>query len=313
MNILIAPLNWGLGHASRCVPLIDRYLAQGARVTLGGDGQSLAWLRHRYPDLPYVDLAPLRLHYSRSRHQVGTLLLQLPHILRWIKRDHKRLLHLQELYHWDIIISDNRFSLHCPTARCIYLTHQLRIRLPHGWRWGEGLAHAIHARLYHKYNEIWVPDWEDPSQSLSGWLSHGLPSDQKVHYIGPLSRFPISDQGTMPPYDVVAVLSGLEPQRSLMEQDIRHRYQGRKERVLIVQGLIQRPATTLTHNNITTVPHLKDAELQAALRGADHIIARSGYSTLMDLDALGLLAKAELIPTPGQSEQEYLAQLHAGR
>ena len=133
-----------------------------------------------------------------------------------------------------------------------------------------------------------------------------------------MSRFDIStsrDIEISTNYDIVAVLSGLEPHRSLLEQEIIARYSDKEERVLIVQGLMNRPNTRIKRGNITMVPYLKDDELIPSLLGAKHIIARSGYSTLMDLEALGLLtangqqltAKVELIPTPGQPEQEYLA------
>ena len=108
-------------------------------------------------------------------------------------------------------------------------------------------------------------------------------------------------------FDVVAVLSGLEPQRTALEKEIIARYQNTKEQVLIVQGLMHRPSTRIKRANLTIVPTMGDAELMAAMKGAKHIIARSGYSTIMDLETLGVMEKAELIPTPGQTEQEYLA------
>ena len=150
-----------------------------------------------------------------------------------------------------------------------------------------------------------------------------------LEYIGPLSRFSITNHQspiTNPTYDVVAVLSGLEPHRSLLEQDILARYLNNqsqiinhKSEILLIQGLMNRPNTRIKRGNITIVPYLKDEELVPALLGAKHIIARSGYSTIMDLDALGLLNNKsqmtnhqspiiELIPTPGQPEQEYLAK-----
>lgn len=324
MKVLIAPLNWGLGHASRCIPLVRRHIEAGDEVVLGGDGDSLLLLRKHFPRLRYLPLAELHLRYSAGTSQVLAMLRALPKLLLFSLQDYLLLRAYQEAEHFDLIISDNRFGLHCPHTRCVYMTHQLRIRLPHGWRWAEGIAHALHARVYHKYTEVWVPDYADEARSLSGWLSHGLPADECVRYIGPLSRHP---QALTPPYppskvggtspssegakwDVVAILSGLEPQRSMLEQEIRRRYADSEERVLIVQGLIGRPATVMTHGPITTVPHLGDAALQQALRGARHIIARSGYSTIMDLAALGLLDRAELIPTPGQPEQEYLAERH---
>lgn len=330
MKILVAPLNWGLGHASRCVPLVHRFLAEGHEVILGGDGESLTLLRKHFPKLRYVYLAPLNLRYSKRANQVGAMLRALPKLIAWAIKDHAILKAVLREEHIDQIISDNRFGLYIndkwPMANdkseCVYMTHQLQIKFPKGWRWLEPLAARLHARIYTRYNKVWVPDFEDPEKSLAGELSHPhLPfTIYHLQFIGPLSRFSKKIPSTLntphtPKYDVVAVLSGLEPQRTLLEKEIIERFtspslQGGEGvgSVLIVQGLINRPNTRIKRGNITIVPHMDDAELTAALMGAKHIIARSGYSTIMDLHALGLLEKAELIPTPGQPEQEYLAQ-----
>jgi len=312
---LVAPLNWGLGHASRCVPLVQRLLDEGHEVILGGDGESLTLLRKHFPKLRYTYLAPLNLRYSSGSRQVGAILRALPKIILWSLKDHAMLKALLREEHIDQVISDNRFGLYLnqqspitnQQCECVYITHQLHIMLPRGWRWAERIASRLHARIYTRFNKVWVPDYKDSEKSLAGELSH---TTAKVEYIGPLSRFDMSnyrDVEVSKNYDIVAVLSGLEPHRTMLENDIVARFAGQEERVLIVQGLMHRPNTRIKRGNITMVPYLPDSELAAALLGAKHIIARSGYSTIMDLEALGIMDKAELIPTPGQPEQEYLA------
>ena len=316
MKILVAPLNWGLGHSSRCVPLIQQWLDEGHEVVLAGDGDSLTLLRKHFPRLRYAYLAPLNLRYGKGRSQVWAILRSLPQLVRWSIQDHTLLAALLKEEHFDRVVSDNRFDLWSKSTECIYITHQLHIRLPKGWRWAEGLLTRWHQRIWRHYDEVWVPDYEEERKSLSGWLGHlGKDSSelsrQKIRYINPLSRFKgqgLSTKGQSTKEDVVAVLSGLEPQRTLLEREIIHRYQGREEQVLILQGLTGKPMTRIKRGNVTIVPYMGDEELKQALLGAGHIIARSGYSTIMDLHALGLLGKAELIPTPGQSEQEYLAE-----
>ena len=316
MKILVAPLNWGLGHASRCVPLVQRLLDEGHEVILGGDGESLTLLRKHFPKLRYTYLAPLNLRYSKGQRQVWAMIKAMPQLLKWSIQDHLMLKALLREEHIDQVISDNRFGLYNKQTECVYMTHQLHIMLPNGWRWAEGIASRMHARVYARYNKVWVPDYEDPQQSLAGELSH--PQNVQctmynVQYIGPLSRFEISkdrDIEISKQYDVIAVLSGLEPHRTLLENEIIARYQDSAEQVLIVQGLMHRPNTRIKRGNLTIVPYMGDKELVSALLGANHIIARSGYSTIMDLEALGRMDKAELIPTPGQPEQEYLATLH---
>ena len=337
MKILVAPLNWGLGHASRCVPLVHRLLDEGHEVILGGDGESLTLLRTHFPKLRYVYLAPLNLRYSKRRSQIGAMLLALPKLYLWALKDHALLKAILREEHIDQVISDNRFGLYInhkssivqSSIETVYITHQLHIMLPKGWQWLEPLVARLHARIYTRYNKVWIPDYSDPEKSLAGELSHPKSPITSHHfpieYIGPLSRFSIVNRqsSNRQSNDIVAVLSGLEPQRTLLEQDILARYttnplapsSTHPSSVLIVQGLMHRPNTRITRGNITIVPHLNDEQLVPALLGAKHIIARSGYSTIMDLAALGLLNdkrqttndKLELIPTPGQPEQEYLA------
>ena len=323
MKILVAPLNWGLGHASRCVPLIHRLLDEGHEVVIGGDGMSFTLLRKHFPKLRYVYLAPLDLHYSRSGNQTWAMLKAIPQLLLWRNKDRLMLKAILQEEHFDQVISDNRPGLYNKQVECIYITHQLQIRLTKTWQWAEATASRIHARMYTRFNKVWIPDYEDINHSLAGELSH--PSNLRLsrkmtafQYIGPLSRFhsPITHKPSLINYEVVAVLSGLEPQRTLLEQELIERYSGKEERVLIVQGLVNHPNTRIKRGNLTIVPSMADAELVPALLNARHIIARSGYSTIMDLEALGLLSVGnnkplpvhiELIPTPGQPEQEYLA------
>ena len=308
MKILVAPLNWGLGHATRCIPLIRQWLEEGHEVVLGGDGDSLLLLRKTFPRLRYVELAPLQLRYSRGKRQVGAMLVALPKLILWAIKDHYFLRSVLHTEPFDRVVSDNRFGLYAPQAECIYMTHQLHIFFPQPWRGLEPLAERLHARVYAHFNKVWVPDYAEQPKSLAGELSHPRRLSSKMTYIGPLSRFQPTSDSTNEPYATVAVLSGLEPQRTLLEQALVARYQKSEKQVLIVQGLIGRPATRIKRGNITIVPYLNDTQLAACLTQAEHIIARSGYSTVMDLHALGVLPKAELIPTPGQPEQEYLAQ-----
>ncbi|MCQ2348626.1 MAG: hypothetical protein MJZ65_05495, partial [Paludibacteraceae bacterium] len=241
--------------------------------------------------------------------------------------------------------------------------HQLWIRLPKCWRWLEPLVARLHAHIYNRYDEVWVPDYENGEwrmengewkmengewrmengewktengewrmengewKTLSGILGHpngvwrmengerrmenGEWRMEKVRYIGPLSRFTNSPihRFTDSPYHTVALLSGLEPQRSIFEQQVMAQMAQQKGKHLLVQGKVKEPFTKLQHGNITIVPWLGDDELAEALVGAEQIICRSGYSTIMDLDRLGILDKAVFYPTPGQPEQEYLASL----
>lgn len=323
MNILIAPLNWGLGHATRCATLIRRYLNEGHQVVIAGDGDSLTWLKREFPSLRSLTLPHLHLHYGRGKSQVCAMLRALPQLIRWAILDHVALRDILAIEHFDLVISDNRFGFypsssfvrsHAQAIRSVYITHQVHIRLPRSWRWLDDMATRAHAWVINRYDQLWIPDYAQ-YPSLAGELSHGFHPNRiaaKVSYIGPLSRFSPSEdnQPAMPPY-TVAVLSGLEPQRTLLEQQLLERFRQSDELFVLVQGLVGKPNTVIHSGNITIHPWMNDCDLQATLSHATHIIARSGYTTIMDLTALGLMSRAEFYPTPGQPEQEYLSCLHS--
>ena len=206
----------------------------------------------------------------------------------------------------DEVISDNRFGLWSRKTRCIYMTHQLTIALPRPWQWLEPLVARWHRHIINRYDTCWIPD-EQADTGLAGRLSHPKMLPANAEYIGILSRFAGKTFVPDSTYQVVAVLSGLEPQRTLLEKDICRRYEQSDSTVLIVRGKIQEPPTVVRHRRITVVPWLDDNHLAAYMSGAERIICRSGYSSVMDMFALGVIHKVEWHPTPGQPEQEYLA------
>jgi hypothetical protein len=211
---------------------------------------------------------------------------------------------------FDMVISDNRFGLFSRDIHSVYITHQLYPILPKRLRVFQPFVRALHAYIYRRYEEVWVPDYEEVNGCLSGDLSHGGRFDKKAKYIGPLSRFQdVAGIEKNHTYRVVAIISGLEPQRTIFEREIIQRFENQEDQILLVRGEMGTPQTVIQKNAMTIVPSITDKDMVAVVRGAEKIIARSGYSTIMDLHALGVLEKAELHPTPGQSEQEYLSSL----
>lgn len=294
MKIFVAPLNWGLGHASRCIPLINKYLADGHEVVIGSDGEAATFLRNYFPQLRFIYLPELHLHYSGGKSQIITLLKQLPHFLHWLRQDKKIIQTIQDKERFDIIISDNRFCLAVSDTYSVYITHQLHIFLPRNIAWLEPFAERWHRRIIGQYRECWVPDYAE-YPGLAGKLSHPTLIPKNVKFIGPLSRFSGVQMQTIPEtnsIETLAIISGLEPQRSLFEQEIKKSY---SNNLLIING---KP------------PYPTDEQLAQYMQKAQQIISRSGYSSIMDYAALGVLNKVKMIPTPGQTEQEYLAELH---
>jgi UDP:flavonoid glycosyltransferase YjiC (YdhE family) len=316
MKILVAALNWGLGHATRCIPLIHKYMAEGNEVVLGGDGDSLLLLRRHFPALRVLELPSLELRYDEDSAQRRFYWRAIPVLLRFALADYYCLRQILVREHFDLLISDNRFGFFSRDVRSVYITHQLYPILPKRLRIFQPIARAIHACVFRRYHEVWVPDFREEQKCLSGELSHGGRYDRRVKYIGPLSRFSQSvSEGILKEcrrdmeYEVVVLLSGLEPQRTLFEREILERFADSSEKVLLVRGKIGEPRIEVKRNNITIVPSLSDEEWIAAVKSAEKVIARSGYSTIMDLYVLEALCKAELHPTPGQSEQEYLSSI----
>lgn len=310
MKVLICPLNWGLGHATRCVPLIRKLITEGHEPVLVADGYPLHFLRQEFPSLRFIDFPSYSVYYASGKSQVSAMLFNLPSIVRGIIDEHRWLKNLLQTEHFDQIISDNRFGMWSKHIHSVYITHQLMIKMPMGLKFLEPLVHFIHKTVINRYDECWIPDTKE-NGGLSGDLAHEYPLPRNAKFIGTLSRFEGMETTTpTADYEVVAIVSGVEPQRTALEDHLIQKYKNRAEKILIVSGQPQQKQTKHQTGNITLVSHLSTHELAAAFLGAKKIISRSGYSTIMDLEALKCLQKAEFIPTPGQTEQEYLFSIH---
>ena len=190
----MAPLNWGLGHATRCVPIIRGLIEQEHEVVIAADGYPLRFLRREFPHLEWVEFEGLKVEYADGESQVGAMLRQLPGFLRGIWREHKELKRIVEAYNIDVVVSDNRFGLWCRDAYSVYMTHQLMVKMPRGLQWMERCVWRLHRWFIKHYDECWVPDVEG-EDNLSGDLSHKYPLPNNTRFIGPLSRF--STTGTL--------------------------------------------------------------------------------------------------------------------
>ncbi|TND08685.1 MAG: hypothetical protein FD123_1901 [Bacteroidetes bacterium] len=305
-RVLVAPLDWGLGHATRCVPVIRALLDAGAEVLLAADGRPGYFLRDEFPKLEMISLPGYNITYPENGNMLWHFALSAPGILKNIRREHGYLQKIIEEKYIDIVISDNRFGLWSEKAKCIYITHQLNIKAPAG----ENLVNRLHRRYMKRFSEIWVPDFPG-KENLSGELGHGNHRFENIRYIGPLTRFS-KDEFRENGYDheILAVLSGPEPQRTLLEEILLRQLPSLNKKTMLVRGVTETNETRTT-GNMQIIDHLPSPELEAAMRKAEIIICRPGYSTLCDLAAIG--KKAICIPTPGQTEQEYLAKYHAER
>lgn len=308
-RILLCPLDWGLGHATRCIPLIYAFLNQGHEVLLAGSGPSFECLKQEFPSLTFIPFESFTLQYSTGSSQIGAVLKALPRLFKRIKTEQKELASIVKSYAITQVVSDNRFGCYCKEVKSIYITHQLWVKLPSPFGFLEPLVARWHRGIIEKYDACWVPDYEEVEKSLAGKLSHPKVMLNNVTYIGPLSRFERIEIPDTLPTLTLAVLSGIEPQRSIFEAYLLDSLQIEpSDRVVLVQGLPQKGVQPFTVGKVTVYPSLPSAQLQELLLQASRIICRSGYSSVMDLAILGKLSATTFVPTPGQPEQEYLAQ-----
>ncbi len=315
MKVLVAPLDWGLGHATRCVPLVHAMLGLGWDVTLAGEGPSLSILTKEFPDLPTLTLNGYRITYPKKGFLlIPKLLIQLPKISRTISLERKWLKNSFKEHKWDLVISDNRYGLSIPSTKCIIITHQLWVLSG----WGNQIDQILNKRIHQwikKFNQCWIPDQAEEG-GIAGLLSHppspcslfptpySLPPIPLI-YLGPLSR--LTPKENADANKILILLSGPEPQRSLLEEKILEQIKDIDEQFLVVRGLPNEKNQPVNTSNIQFENHLTTDALSSTLSDAKLVICRSGYSSIMDL--LKFRKKAVLIPTPGQTEQLYLAKL----
>ncbi|MDR1585159.1 MAG: hypothetical protein LBS07_03150 [Prevotellaceae bacterium] len=306
MKILVCPLNWGLGHAARCVPLIRRMISGGHEVRIASDGYPLEFLRQEFPQLQFVELPSYNIRYSSGKSQTVAMLANMPRIVSAVIREHRRLKRYLRSNSVDMVISDNRFGLWSKDVPSVYITHQLMIKMPRGFQWLETAVWRMHQLFINKYTSCWIPDTND-KQNFSGDLAHKYPLPANAEFIGVLSRFE-GFENTVPNtgYETLCIVSGVESQRSVFEKELIERFRHSGGKTLIVRGQPQEEKKSEQIASVTLVPHLPTGDMAAHLLGAKKIVSRSGYSTIMDLATLNCLNKAEFIPTPGQTEQEYL-------
>ncbi len=309
-TILFCPLNWGLGHASRDIFLIRRFLERGFEVILAAGGESLSLLKKEFPQLNWIQFDSFRIRYTKKIPLLVKLLFYLPVMVLGIAREHRRLKEILRNYAIDVVVSDNRYGLWNRHVVTIFITHQVSIQLPEWLSW---LQYPIYRLNYHqirKFNYTWIPD-EPGEKSLSGALSQQYPLPENARFAGIFSRFMYDDDSDLPDhstskYDLLVILSGPEPQRTILEGKICEQLKAVHIRTLIIRGMPSKTEEFSPSQNLTLISHLPSDKLRVLIKTSKMVITRSGYSTIMDLITLGKTAL--LIPTPGQTEQQYLAK-----
>lgn len=299
-NILVAPLNWGLGHATRCIPIINALLENNYNPILASDGVALALLKKEFPNLLALELPSYNIEYAKKASNFKWKLIKNSHkTINAIFSEKKLLKKWVKEYALDGIISDNRLGVHNKKVTSVFMTHQLNV-LSGKTTW---FSSKMHQYFIRKFDQCWIPDvMETPN--LTGKLGHLKKTDMNLKYIGVLSR--LEKQKLAKVYDLMILLSGPEPQRTLLEEKLILELIDYKEKVVFIKGKVEPEQTIEVVNNVTYVNYMQTKELEKTFNESDKILCRSGYTTIMDLAKLE--KKAFFIPTPGQFEQEYLAK-----
>lgn len=296
----MAPLNWGLGHATRCIPIIEALENHNYEPVIASDGIALALLKKEFPHLQAVELPPYQIEYAKNGAFFKLkMITQLPKMIGAVQKEKHAIQQLIKKHNLQGIISDNRLGAFTNKVPCVFITHQLNV-LTGNTTW---FTSAIHRMFIKKYTECWVPDVK-ASVNLSGKLGHLEDENSiKVKYIGPLSR--LHKKCLPKKYDLMAILSGPEPQRTMLEKKLERELPLYNGNVIFIRGVVENEEKIQVNGNVTTYNFMNTAALEQAFNESGLVLCRSGYTTIMDLAQLG--KKAFFIPTPGQYEQEYLA------
>ncbi|MGE0561413.1 MAG: glycosyltransferase [Flavobacteriales bacterium] len=308
-TILVCPLDWGLGHATRCIPLIQSFIHQNCKVIIGTSGKQEALLKREFPNLSFLELKGYEVEYPKGDSMITKMIVQLPKIKRAINEEHLWLEKMIDEHGVDMVVSDNRYGLWSKKVKSVLIAHQLFVKAPTG----EWLIEKIVKGYLDNFEEVWIPDVEGEN-NLSGDLSHKKPLPSNYKFIGVLSRFSsMLDENQRKSFreelDFMVILSGPEPQRTVFENLILKQVENTKLKGALVRGLPNSDEKLKIDNAVIEVfNHLDTTRFIDYIQKSKVVISRSGYSTIMDLAVLN--KKAILVPTPGQTEQEYLAQYH---
>lgn len=300
-TIIIAPLDWGMGHATRIIPII--YWLQKHYNVIIAAPKSLHYLYYDF-NASLIDVPGYNFKYYNTPLWLS-FLLQIPKLI-WVSVQIKiRVAKLEKKYKPSLIISDNRPFFFSRKTHSVYITHQLQIMHPS--KFAKKILNMVHHFLIRKFNQCWIPD--DENHFFAGELSTAS-IDTSCLFIGGLSRFALQEpkNDDESPFKNVCVLSGPEPMRSIWKNFMIKNWKNCPNSLII--GASLKTGEFKKNGHVTLSGHLPDDQFVNILHNSDLIVTRSGYTTIMDLYYIEKFAY--VIPTRNQYEQEYLARHHNG-
>lgn len=298
-KVLYGVLNWGLGHATRSSQIIETLLDLNFEVVIASDKEALNLLEKEFPKLKFYNITSYNITYP-SKSAFYNIVFNSFSILKAINLEKKDVKKIIEKENPDIIISDNRYGFRYSSLKSILITHQLN--LLHSNPILKFMGNIINHYFINKFDEIWIPDTGD-SNNLTGELSDAKKLKINYQYIGILSR--LKKNTRVKKYDISIILSGPEPQRSIFEKIIMKQVKNSKLKIMIIRGVMSDNVTN-EEKNVTIKGYALNDEINDIICQSRLMISRSGYSSVMDYYVVGV--NALLVPTPGQTEQEYLAK-----
>lgn len=304
-KVLLSPLDWGLGHAARCIPIIKDLLKNNNQVYVYAHLHLQQFLALRFNSLTFITDTRSSFSYGLEGLQKSQLIAAAFKLRSQIKKENRECNRLCDEIKPDCVISDNRYGFYCHGIRSILITHQLRPIVPKPFGFLKNRIYRFLDRQHKHFNNIWIPDRKQ-SPGLAGCLSHPQIEISNTKYINILSRFSGIDlsKNLITPESVLIIASGPEKHRNEMAKIALNFVE--KCRHITIIGVNN---NLKSEKRIHFIEQPSDAKIEQLLISSEIIISRSGYSTLMDLISIG--RSAILIPTPGQTEQEYLAGLNS--
>jgi uncharacterized protein (TIGR00661 family) len=300
-KILFCVLNWGLGHATRSTPIIQQLTNCGFDVQIASDGSSALILKKSFPQLTHWELPSYQIDYGKDF--VWSMIRAIPSMLRVIEDEKKEIDQIVQKVKFDFIFSDNRYGCWNLQTKNIFICHQHQLLMPKFLAILAPSANFFHRKFLNKFDYHLIPD--TPQHDLAGSLSKS--NFKNTSYIGNLSRLTPSPLKDLK-YEVMAIVSGPEPHISTFFELLKKQLSLLPYPTLLVGGMPEKEDDEKWIGQCRIVPYMNEVELSDAIGASKLIICRSGYSSIMDLVALQ--KKAILIPTPLQTEQEYLASFY---
>ncbi len=299
-TILVAPLNWGLGHATRCIPIIKALQENNYIPIIASDGIALELLKKEFPYIKTLELPSYQIEYAKNgKNFKWKLIKNSPKMIEAVLEEKRLIKKWIKKYGIEGIISDNRLGVYNKKVPSVFITHQLNV-LTGRTTW---FTSKWHQHFIKKYNECWIPDFEG-TLNLTGDLGHLKKCSFPLKYIGPLSRMRKKNNPIQ--YDLMVILSGPEPQRTLLEDKLTQEVFRFKGKVVFIKGKVEKNQNKEEVKNVTFFNFMNTKQLEQTFNESEKVLCRSGYTTIMDL--VKLEKKAFFIPTPGQYEQVYLAE-----